>query len=101
VDPGSSPGWCIPNSQSNGAMGENLFDNLDGIAVREDGQALWSARAPFRPEPDFDLMLVPRVPDWGADEDALAALERVGGEPGGGGGGARRGGAGRGAARGG
>ena len=62
-------------------MGENLFDNLDGIAVREDGQALWSARAPFRPEGEFDLMLVPRVPEWSRDADALAALERIEAEP--------------------
>ncbi|MGB7684307.1 MAG: hypothetical protein WBL45_00825, partial [Solirubrobacterales bacterium] len=62
-------------------MGENLFDNLDGIAVREDGQALWSARAPFRPEDEFDLMLVPRVSEWRDDADALAALDRIEAEP--------------------
>ena len=62
-------------------MGENLFDNLDGIAVREDGQALWSARAPFRPEDGFDLMLVPRVSEWREDADALAALDRIEAEP--------------------
>jgi arginyl-tRNA synthetase len=62
-------------------MGANLFDNLDGMAVREDGQALWSARAPFRPEDDFDLMLVPRVRDWREDADALGALDRIESEP--------------------
>jgi len=62
-------------------MGENLFDNLDGIAVRQDGGPLWSARAPFKPEADFDLMLVPRVRDWSGDRDALDALERIEGEP--------------------
>jgi arginyl-tRNA synthetase len=62
-------------------MGENLFDNLDRIAAREDGQAQWAARAPFRPKEGFDLMLVPRAPDWHRDEASLAALERIGAEP--------------------
>jgi arginyl-tRNA synthetase len=63
-------------------MGENLFDNLDGMAVREqDGQALWSARAPFRPEEGFDLMLVPRVAEWREDAEAVAALDRIEAEP--------------------
>ena len=58
-------------------MGENLFDSLDAIAAREDGQAQWAARAPYRPEPGFDLMLVPRTPDWRRHEDSLAALEAI------------------------
>jgi arginyl-tRNA synthetase len=63
-------------------MGENLFDNLDGMAVRrEDGQVLWSARAPFRPERDFDLMLVPRVAEWREDGEAVAVLDRIEAEP--------------------
>lgn len=62
-------------------MGENLFDSFDRIAVREDGQVHWAARAPFRPEEGFDLMLVPRVPDWRVDEDSRRALERIEAEP--------------------
>jgi arginyl-tRNA synthetase len=62
-------------------MGENLFDNLDGIAVREDGGPLWTARAPFRPSTEFDLMLVARVPDWREDAEALEALEWIESEP--------------------
>lgn len=62
-------------------MGANLFDILDEIAVREDGQVLWAARSPFRPEESFDLMLVPRVPDWRQHEDARRALERIEAEP--------------------
>jgi arginyl-tRNA synthetase len=62
-------------------MGENLFDNLDGIAVREDGGPLWSARATFKPSADFDLMLVPRIPDWRESEEAREALERIEAEP--------------------
>jgi arginyl-tRNA synthetase len=62
-------------------MGANLFDNFGQIAVREDGQVHWAARAPYRPEADFDLMLVPRVPDWRAHRDSVLALERIEAEP--------------------
>ena len=62
-------------------MGENLFDNLDGIAVRGDGGPAWSARAPFKPSAEFDLMLVPRVPDWRESEVARDALEQIEAEP--------------------
>jgi arginyl-tRNA synthetase len=62
-------------------MGANLFDNLDRVAAGEDGRALWAARAPFRPEEGFDLMLVTRTPDWREDSEALAALERIEAEP--------------------
>ncbi|MBA3865008.1 MAG: hypothetical protein H0X42_01465 [Solirubrobacterales bacterium] len=62
-------------------MGENPFDKFDEIAVREDGAVHWAARAPYRPEPGFDLMLVPRVPVWREDTDSVAALERIGAEP--------------------
>jgi hypothetical protein len=65
-------------------MGENIFTRFDQVAAGESGQALWAARAPYRPEPEFDLMLIPRLPqgtDWREDEEALAALERSGAEP--------------------
>ena len=59
-------------------MGENIFTSFDRAATGEGGRALWAARAPYRPEPEFDLMLIPRLPK-GADwrEDA-AALEQSG-----------------------
>ena len=62
-------------------MAENLFDSLEGIAARPDGGPQWSARAPFRPTPDFDLMLVPRVRDWQQDAEARAALDRIAAAP--------------------
>jgi arginyl-tRNA synthetase len=62
-------------------MGENLFDSLEGIAARPEGGASWSARAPFRPSAEFDLMLVPRVRDWQGDAEARAALERIAAAP--------------------
>jgi hypothetical protein len=61
-------------------MAVNLFDSLDGAGDEADA-ARWAARAPYAPEPDFDLMLVPRVRDWGADEDSLGDLERIAAEP--------------------
>lgn len=65
-------------------MGENLFNKFDEAAAGDGGKALWAARAPYRPEPDFDLMLIPRLPkgaDWREDADALAALDRIEAEP--------------------
>lgn len=61
-------------------MGENIFTRFNEVAAGESGRALWAARAPYRPEPDFDLMLIPRLPqgtDWREDDAALAALERI------------------------
>jgi arginyl-tRNA synthetase len=63
-------------------MANNLFDQLDEISTGG-GQArpLWAARAPYQPQDDFDLMLVPRVKGWQEDADAIAALERIEAEP--------------------
>lgn len=60
---------------------DNLFDDFDRIVVRDDGRAHWAARAPYRPEQGFDLMLVPRVPEWREHEEARLALERIAAEP--------------------
>lgn len=65
-------------------MGENIFNRFDEVAAGESGKVLWAARAPYRPERDFDLMLIPRLPkgvDWREDADALAALDRIEAEP--------------------
>lgn len=65
-------------------MGENIFTRFDEAAAGEGGRALWAARAPYRPEPDFDLMLIPRLPqgtDWREDEGAQEALDRIEAEP--------------------
>jgi arginyl-tRNA synthetase len=61
-------------------MGENIFNRFDEVAAGEGGRALWAARAPYRPEPGFDLMLIPRLPkgtDWREDEGAREALDRI------------------------
>ncbi|HEX2265820.1 MAG TPA: arginine--tRNA ligase, partial [Solirubrobacterales bacterium] len=65
-------------------MGENIFNSFDRAAAGEGGRALWAARAPYRPEPDFDLMLIPRLPkgtDWREDAGAQKALDRIEAEP--------------------
>ncbi|HET7509242.1 MAG TPA: arginine--tRNA ligase [Solirubrobacterales bacterium] len=62
-------------------MGENIFNRFDEVAAGESGKVLWAARAPYRPEPDFDLMLIPRTTDWEDDQEALAALDRIEAEP--------------------
>jgi arginyl-tRNA synthetase len=61
-------------------MGENIFNRFDEVAAGESGRALWAARAPYRPESGFDLMLIPRLPkgaDWREDAEAQAALDRI------------------------
>src|ERR1051325_1075106 len=62
-------------------MDANLFDFFDDSAVREEGQIHWSPRAPYRPDDEFDLMLVPRHPEWPEQEGPRRALERIKGEP--------------------
>lgn len=58
-------------------MGENLFDSLDALAAGDEGAGQWAARAPYGPEPGFDLMLVPRLRDWRESAEAQAALDRI------------------------
>src|SRR6476659_5359982 len=66
-------------------MDENIFNRIDQAAApSEGGRALWTARAPYRPEAAFDLMLIPRLPkgsDWREDAEAQAALGRIEAEP--------------------
>jgi arginyl-tRNA synthetase len=63
-------------------MASNLFDRLDEISTGgEQERPLWAARAPYQPQSDHDLMLVPRVKGWQEDADAIAALERIEAEP--------------------
>ncbi len=60
--------------------GMNIFDYIEDGSVQGE-QARWSARSPFRPRQDYDLMLVPRTPDWQADEASREALARIEAEP--------------------
>src|SRR4051794_9086229 len=58
----------------------NIFDYIEDGALQGE-KAHWSARSPFRPRHDFDLMLVARTPGWRQDEDSRRALERIEAEP--------------------
>src|ERR1044072_3256273 len=60
--------------------GMNIFDYIEDGEVQGE-QARWSARSPFRPHQEFDLMLVPRGPEWRQDEGAAEAVERDEAEP--------------------
>jgi arginyl-tRNA synthetase len=62
-------------------MDTNLFDFFDDNAAGGQGLNHWSPRAPFRPREDFDLMLVPRVPEWREHEGSRQALEQIEQEP--------------------
>jgi arginyl-tRNA synthetase len=58
----------------------NIFDYIEDGSVQGE-KTCWSARSPFQPRDDFDLMLVPRVPGWEEDEASRQALERIEAEP--------------------
>jgi hypothetical protein len=54
----------------------NIFDFFQG---EDDGPTLFAARAPRRPQPELDLLLIPRVPAavplrWGAPKDVAVEL---------------------------
>jgi arginyl-tRNA synthetase len=62
-------------------MGINLFDYFDETRAQGERQARWTARAPYRPNDRFDLMLVPLVSDWQDDDGSRKALEQIESEP--------------------
>jgi arginyl-tRNA synthetase len=59
----------------------NLFDYFDDAGRGDGDQALWALRAPFRPRDRFDVLVVPRVPEWRDDAASRQALERLEDEP--------------------
>ncbi len=58
-------------------MDINLFDYFDEAEGGGGAQSHWTLRAPYRPHQRFDLMLVPRSPDWQEDRGARDDLERI------------------------
>ena len=59
----------------------NIFDYIEDPQAQGEERVHWSARAPFRPREDFDLMLVPRVPEWRGEGGSRRSLERIEAEP--------------------
>jgi arginyl-tRNA synthetase len=59
----------------------NLFDYFEESAAPGEAASPWAARAPRRPQDDYDVKLVPRSPRWRDDDEARDALERIEREP--------------------
>lgn len=62
-------------------MTNNVFDYFENLPTGDGAPAPWAARAPRRPQPDYDLKLTPRSPDWKRDPASVAALEQIRSEP--------------------
>jgi arginyl-tRNA synthetase len=62
-------------------MTTNLFDYFEELVNPSAGAAPWAARSPRRPQPDYDLKLVPRAPNWQQDEESEAALKTIESQP--------------------
>ncbi|HUA75681.1 MAG TPA: arginine--tRNA ligase [Solirubrobacteraceae bacterium] len=62
-------------------MTTNLFDYFEAADQGESGISPWAARAPRRPQEQFDLQLFPRAPRWQEDPESLRVLERLEREP--------------------
>ncbi len=62
-------------------MTTNVFDYFETLPTRDGAPAPWAARAPRRPQPDYDLKLTPRAPAWKQDSASVEALERICAEP--------------------
>jgi arginyl-tRNA synthetase len=58
-------------------MSINIFDYFEELGSPVGAPAPWAARAPRRPQPHYDLKLVPRAPDWQKDPESLSALQRI------------------------
>ena len=62
-------------------MTTNVFDYFENLPREHGAPAPWAARAPRRPQPDYDLKLTPRSPDWRRDPASLETLEQIRSEP--------------------
>ena len=56
-----------------------LFDHFEDLG--NEGPSPWAARAPRRPQRDYDLKLTPRVCDWQRDPGSLETLAQIEREP--------------------
>ena len=62
-------------------MTTNVFDYFENLPREDGAPAPWAARAPRRPQPDYDLKLTPRSPDWRRDPASLETLEQIRSQP--------------------
>jgi arginyl-tRNA synthetase len=58
-----------------------LFDYFEDFPARDGTPAPWAARAPRRPQQDYDLHLTARSRDWRNDADSVEILEQIESEP--------------------
>jgi arginyl-tRNA synthetase len=61
-------------------VNQNLFDYFETLGTGE-GHSPWAARSPRRPQPGYDLKLLPRSRDWQDDALSLQALADVEAQP--------------------
>jgi arginyl-tRNA synthetase len=62
-------------------MTTNLFDYFEELVSQGAGAAPWAARAPRRPQPGYDLKLVPRTANWQEDDESETALKSIESQP--------------------
>jgi arginyl-tRNA synthetase len=62
-------------------MTSNLFDYFEGTPSPHGAHPPWTARAPGSPNDSFDLILVPRSPEWKDDPDSVQALRQIEAQP--------------------
>jgi arginyl-tRNA synthetase len=62
-------------------MTANLFDYFEELPTCAGAPAPWAARAPRRPQRNYDIKLVPRAVDWRSHAPSLQALAQIEREP--------------------
>jgi len=62
-------------------MTVQLFDYFEDLPRREGEPSPWAARAPRRPQGDYDLKLTPRTQDWQDDAHSIETLAQIESEP--------------------
>jgi hypothetical protein len=62
-------------------MTVRLFDYFEDLPRREGEPSPWAARAPRRPQGDYDLKLTPRARAWQDDDASIETLAQIEAEP--------------------
>jgi arginyl-tRNA synthetase len=63
------------------SMTANLFDYFEELPTCAGAPPPWAARAPRRPQRDYDIKLIPRAVAWRTDDRSLQALAQIEREP--------------------